>query len=81
MRNPICEHCKFKRAFCWAFRCDTYYEAQYKRTERRFYKNFMEDYPAEDRFTLSLFIGFSFVIVVLIFMIMCVIKVIGDWMI
>lgn len=78
MRNPVCEHCKYKRAFCWFFKCDVYYEAQLKRTERRFYKNYMEDFGAEDRFVASLIFGWVVFGVVILMMLMSLIKTMGD---
>ena len=78
MRNEICKHCKYKRAFCWLFRCDPYYEAQLKRTERRFYKNFMEDYNAEDRYVASLIVAVGVFGAILLFMIMRTFKTIGE---
>lgn len=80
MRNPICDHCKFKRAFCWFFRCDVYYEAEYKRTERRWMKNFLEDFDAEDRYTASLIFGWTLFVLVLVLMIISMIRTIGAWM-
>lgn len=79
MRNEVCNHCKYKRAFCWLFRCDVYYEAQLKRTERRFYKNFMEDYDAEDRYVASLILGIALGGAILLFMVMSTFKMIGEW--
>lgn len=79
MRNPICNHCKFKRAFCWLFRCDVYYEAQLKRTERRFYKAYLEDFDAEDRYTASLMFGWTVAIIVFVLMILSLIRTIGAW--
>lgn len=79
MRNEICKHCKYKRAFCWLFRCDEYYKAQLKRTERRLYKAFLEDYSAQDRYEASLFIGFSIALLIIVFLICSGIKVLGEW--
>ena len=80
VRNPVCSHCKFKRAFCWFFRCDVYYEAQYKKTERRFYKNYMEDFDGEDRYTASLMFGGVIAVIVILLMVLSFIKTIGEWM-
>jgi hypothetical protein len=80
MRNPVCDHCRFKRAFCWFFRCDVYYEAQLKKTERRFYKHYMEDFDAEDRYTASLIFGWVTAIVTLLLMAFSFIRMIGEWM-
>ena len=79
MRNEVCNHCKYKRAFCWFFRCDVYFEAQYKRTERRFYKNYLEDFNAEDRYTASLIFGWTVFIFVMVLLILSGIKGIRDW--
>lgn len=80
MRNEICKHCKYKRAFCWFFRCDPYYEAQMKRTERRLYKRFLEDFDAEDRYAASLIIGWTLIAVILLMLVFCGVKVIGEWL-
>lgn len=79
MRNEVCNHCKYKRAFCWFFHCDEYFKAQYKRTERRFYKNYLEDFDAEDRYTTSLIFGWAIFIFIMVLLIMSGIKVIGEW--
>ena len=79
MRNPVCDHCKYKRAFCWLFKCDVYFEAQLKKTERRFYKNYLEDFDAEDRYTASLIFGWVVAGGVLILMLLSTIKMIGEW--
>ena len=79
MRNPICNHCKYKRAFCWFFKCDVYYEAQLKRTERRFYRNYLEDFDGEDRYAASLIIGWTIFAVVMVFLILSAIRTIGAW--
>lgn len=80
MRNEICKHCRYKRAFCWLFHCDPYFEAQLKKTERRFYRNYLEDFDAEDRYAASLLFGWSIVIFVLVLMIISTFKTIGAWM-
>lgn len=80
MRNPICNHCRYKRFTCPLFRCDPYYEAQYKKAERRFVKAFLEDFNGEDRYYAGLFVGWSIAIVVITLMFYSLIKIIGEWM-
>ena len=78
MRNPVCKHCRYKRAFCWFFRCDVYYEAQLKRTERRFYRNYLEDFNAEDRYVASLIVGWVVIAVLVLTMFMALIRTMGE---
>lgn len=80
MRNEVCSHCRYKRAFCWFHKCDVYFEAQYKRTERRFYKAYLEDFDAEDRYTASLIFGWTVFIILIVLLILSGVKTIGDWM-
>ena len=79
MRNEVCSHCKYKRAFCWFFHCDVYFEAQFKRTERRFYKAYLEDFDAEDRYTASLMFGWTIFIITAILIIFYGLKGIKEW--
>lgn len=79
MRNPICDYCKDKDAFCFVG-CKKYKEAQLKRTERRFIKRFGDDYNREDRYIASLIIWWSVAIVIVLLMVGSFIKIIGEWM-
>lgn len=79
MKNEICNHCEYKRGFCALSKCRKYKEAQLKRTERRFLARFGDDFRAEDRYVTWLIIGWSLITVIVLFVIGCAIKVIGEW--
>ena len=83
MKNPVCEHCKYRHPECATFFtriiCPIYRGAQFRKRERWRERVFGEDYTAEDRYDTILMIVASIIVLIIIIMLFSTINQIDIW--
>ena len=80
VKEPMCEHCRYKRFTCSWFRCDPYKEAKLKHKARWYQNAFpIEDYDAEDRYVTGVILKYIVVIGIFLTGVYSILKAIGEW--
>ena len=86
MKDPMCEHCTYKRFTCGVpllFKCDPWVEAKLKHAERKFEKRFysgvLSDYNAEDRYVAGQVFAWAMIIFALVLMLFSTFKQVHMW--